>query len=317
MNATDQTNIYKNKWLDLHNAWQLHYPGFESTYLFQTRPGCFTGPDWGGITPEQNILGNLKIMEAQRQLAEEIETVQIMSSGGMNHFGCLFGYINGYERAGDDIYRLLAKDLYDSGAGLAIYPPTVASVSMMENEPDQLLLTFQHPEDELIITSGLEHHFRLEGSLGIEILSLQATENGVRFQLSNVPEPGFTGLSYAPYPASNESPVKNERGIGLLGFYNKPVIITNIIEPSLASGAVKVYPNPTLGGSAIYLEVKAGFELNALELYGVGGSLVYIKNFTHPAEGNIRITPQVDSGVYHLKIKLSNEQIISKKIIIH
>jgi hypothetical protein len=200
---------YKNKYLQLRSYWQSDY-SFEREYLFQIRPGCWDG--------------NFHIIqEAHRRLAEELPQMQIMSSTGMNHDGCHYHYTNGYQRAGNDVYRLLAKDFYDAPTMPDIHPPTVDSAWFSGCDLTQITLRLRHSADSYAWTPGWETDFRLEGASGTEIESGLITGNTVVLTLSEAPEAGFTGLSYVGHTHGDGAPVKNANGIGMLAFYNFPV----------------------------------------------------------------------------------------------
>jgi hypothetical protein len=205
----ETVNSYKNKYLQLRNHWQSDF-GYEREYLFQIRPGCWDG--------------NFHIIqEAHRQLALEIPDSDIMSSTGMNHDGCHYHYDNGYERAGNDVYRLLAKDFYEASPMPNVHPPTVDSAWFSQCDRREITLQLSHAEDDYSWTPGWETDFRIEGSADVVVQSGVVAGNTVVLSLSAAPGPEFSGLSYVSHTHGDEAPVKNANGIGMLCFYDFPV----------------------------------------------------------------------------------------------
>jgi len=200
---------YKNKYLQLQAAWQSDF-SFEREYLFQIRPGCWDG--------------NFSVIqEAQRQLALEIPQMGIMSSTGMEHDGCHYHYFNGYERAGEDLYRLLARDLYGAPPMPNINPPAVDSAWFSRCDRQEITLRLHNEGDAYFWAPGWETDFRLEGAEGVTVASGQVSGNIAMLSLSETPSLEFSGLSYISHTQGSEAPVKNANGIGLLAFYNFPV----------------------------------------------------------------------------------------------
>ncbi len=203
----ETVDSYKDKYLRLRSAWQSDFT-YEREYLFQIRPGCWEG--------------NFSVIqEAQRQLALELPNVDIMSATGMNHDGCHYHYLNGYQRAGEDMYRLLAYDFYDAPEMPDIYPPAVDSAWFSSCDRREITLRLQ-PGDDYFWTPGWETDFRPEGDTQITMESGQVVGNTVILSLSASPGAGFTGLSYIGHSGGSEAPVKNGNGIGMLCFYNFP-----------------------------------------------------------------------------------------------
>ncbi|MBX2926928.1 MAG: T9SS type A sorting domain-containing protein [Saprospiraceae bacterium] len=226
---------YQNKYLQLRSYWQSDY-SFEREYLFQIRPGCWTG--------------NFHIIqEAQRRLAEELPQMQIMSSTGMNHDGCHYHYTNGYQRAGNDMYRLLAKDFYDAPTMPDIHPPTVDSAWFSACDLTQITLRLRHTADTYTWTPGWETDFRLEGAPATSVVSGQVAGHTVVLNLSAAAT-GFTGLSYVSHVGGADAPVKNANDIGMSAFYNMPLSICAVSSIEQTVRAPKewvAYPNPTNG----------------------------------------------------------------------
>ncbi|MBL7776488.1 MAG: T9SS type A sorting domain-containing protein [Saprospiraceae bacterium] len=216
----DSADKYFQKFQLLDNAWRQDFPALENRYLFQIRPGAY----WIGAT----LLTCLQIEEAQRRVAEQLPGWQIMSTTGMNHDSTHYYYPNGYERAANDIFRLVEQDLYGAPAAANSHPPTVDTVYFSHCNRREITLQLRHAADTYTWTNGWESDFRLEGSTATTVVSGQVQGRLVLLQLSAAPGPGFTGLSYTAHPGGSEAPVKNANGIGMLTFYRKPVAPYNL-----------------------------------------------------------------------------------------
>lgn len=215
-NIWDSANKYYQKFTTLDNAWKQDYPAVQNGYLFQIRPG--------GYGLGATLLTCLQVEEAQRRIAETLPEWKIMSTTGMNHDSLHYHYPNGFERAGNDIFRLLANDLYGSQDTLNIHPPTVGSIRFSDCDSTEIALQMRYTNDVCFWTPGWESDFILEGGNDdVSVTGGAIIDNTVYLTLSGPPGPGFTGLSYASHPGGDSAPVKNANGIGMLTFFNQPV----------------------------------------------------------------------------------------------
>jgi hypothetical protein len=210
----DSADRYYQKFLTLDDAWAEDFPSLERRYLFQIRPGAY----WTGAT----LLTCLQVAEAQRRVAENTEW-QLMSTTGMNHDSTHYFYQNGYERAGEDIYRLVAADLYGVNPAANIYPPAIDSAWFLRCNRREISLQLRYPADSYHWTPGWETDFRLEGATETGVDSGQIEGARLILHLSSAPGPEFMGLSYTSHPGGSEAPVKNANGIGMATFYHLPV----------------------------------------------------------------------------------------------
>lgn len=211
----DSANKYYTKFVKLDSFWKQDFPAVQQRYLFQIRPGAY----FAGAT----LLSGLQVAEAQRRIAENMPAWQIMSTTGMNHDGTHYYYANGYERAGYDIYRLVAHDLYGVAETENMHPPVVDSLRFTHCDRREITLHLRHQGDSYNWTPGWESDFYFEGSKDNLVTAGQIAGNTVILSLSDAPGPAFTGLSYTSHPDGDQAPVKNANGIGMLMFYNLPV----------------------------------------------------------------------------------------------
>lgn len=242
----NSADSYYQKFLRLNEHWEEDFPSLQQRYLFQIRPGAY----WAGAT----LLTCLQIEEAQRRLAEDLPEWQVMSTTGMNHDSTHYFYQNGYERAGADIYRLMAHDLYETSQTLNIYPPTVDSAWFSSCDRQEITLQLRHSKDFYYWTPGWETDFRLEGSPEIGVDSGGVVGNTITLYLSGKPGPDFSGLSYTSHPGGSDAPVKNANGIGMLTFYNfqvgPPLPLLDTVSASTCAGEEYLLPDGVLVNEA-------------------------------------------------------------------
>jgi hypothetical protein len=235
----DSADEYYGKFVQLNQAWQEDFPAAQARYLFQIRPGAFFA---GGT-----LFHGLQVAEAQRRVAETLPGWQIMSATGMNHDGTHYHYANGYERAGNDLYRLIARDLYGAPAAENMHPPTVDSLYFSSCDSTEITLRLRHANDTYAWTTGWETDFLLEGDPDQKVIAGAIDDATVVLQLSARPGPAFTGLSYTSHPGGPEAPVKNANGIGMLMFYNLPVAACTPLMAAHEHSPLQtaaLYPNP-------------------------------------------------------------------------
>lgn len=239
----DSAEEYSLKFQSLDAAWEQDFPGIERKYLFQIRPGLY----WAGAS----LNSCLQIAEGQRTIAEIDPDWQIMSSTSMSHDSSHYHYQNGYRRAGEDIYRLLAIDLYDEPYANDVYPPTPDSAWFANASHTELVLRLRHSGDTFSWTSGWESDLRLEAQVNTPVTGAQIQDNLLILTLQDSPHASFTGLSHTSHPGGSEVAVKNAQGIGMLVFYNFPVSpfedVSKTAEVSENKESPVAFPNPSAG----------------------------------------------------------------------
>ncbi|GJM35767.1 MAG: hypothetical protein DHS20C18_47680 [Saprospiraceae bacterium] len=299
----DSAETYYQKFTELDDAWQQDFPSIQQRYLFQIRPGAY----FAGAT----LLTCLQISEAQRRIAEDFPEWQIMSSTGMNHDGTHYYYENGYERAGNDIYRLISHDLYDGLSTLNIYPPTVDSAWFSTDDQKEITLRLHHSADDYFWTPGWEADFRLEGSTDVSIEDGEVAGNTATLVLSAAPGPGFSGLSYTAHPIGSNAPIKNANGIGLLTFYNFPIdpptVVSLLADPENIAIAetFSVFPNPCQDFLHLHIH-KTHSQNSGWEIYDLQGRLVKELEPHGAKEIQIQVSDW-STGIYLVKAKSESQ----------
>jgi Leucine-rich repeat (LRR) protein len=200
---------YKTLFGELRDDWLVDFPMIEKFYVFQIRNGCGCGEEFVGI-----------IKEAQRQLAEELENVEIMSTSGEDHFtdNCHYGYENGYKLFGEHIYGLVARDLYGV-EGINIEPPQVAWAD--KTGDNEITLILRRVNDDYAWAAGAESDFTVEGA-SVNVTSVVVEGHRVVLTLSGSVS-NVTSISYNGHQDTGAPMVRNANGIGAVHFYQFPV----------------------------------------------------------------------------------------------
>jgi hypothetical protein len=249
------TEQYKQSFLQLYSDWKQDFPGFKQVYLFQIRFGC-------GMASKD---GALEIQEAQRQLDEERKDISIMSTGasvqlfdgGIINY-CHFNFPNGYSSFGDWITELVKKDVYGvKNLPTSIYAPAPQKAAFTSAEnliADQLTLTLQDAASSYEALGDLTSEFRLEGG-SFAITSVVINNNKVIIDFSRNPGTSNnpTGLSFIAHDNNSAPMLVNNRGIGLLYFYNLPI---GPLEGSISAVCKDPYERISLLGTELKMNSK-------------------------------------------------------------
>jgi hypothetical protein len=239
----DSAESYFIKFQILDAAWEQDFPDIGRRYLFQIRPGAY----WAG----GSLNSCLQVAEGHRMIAESDPDWQIMSSTGMNHDGTHYHYQNGYRRAGEDVYRLIAMDIYGEPFANDVRPPTPDSAWFANADRTELAVRLRHAGDTYTWAPGWEADFRLEAQVETQVTGVQLQDDLLLLTLAESPHASFTGLSHTSHPEGSEAAVKNANGTGMLIFYNFPVApftdVSQTVETLEDVGSPVAYPNPSAG----------------------------------------------------------------------
>ena len=203
------TEEYKKRWNNLHEDWYVDYPNIEKIFLFQTRHGC-----------GDQIIEDALIKEAHRQLAEDHDDVEIMSTSASTHRSddCHFTWENGYQEFGNNVYRLVARDIYGIDAD-NIEPPQVDRIEQSGDR--ELTLFMRQKNDTYTWVDDAEDDFKTEGE-NLRVTSGKIDGYKVILTFSGDVD-DVTALSYLGRQGEPEPMVINANGIGTVHFYQFPV----------------------------------------------------------------------------------------------
>jgi hypothetical protein len=216
---------HENGFLALYHDWKTDYPNLEKFYVNQVRAGC----------------GNpsLDLRDRQRRFADSHTDIEVMSTNGLDgHDGCHFAYTEGYEKLGENLFRLAARDLYGAASTPNLMPPNIERAYFSNENKSEITLVMRHPDDVLTWDAGAENDFKIEGS-AVTVTSGAIIDNQIVLTLSNNAATA-TGISYLGH--SGPGPwVTNANGIGLLAFYNVPIVIPTNSAPGGVADGLKIW----------------------------------------------------------------------------
>ncbi len=198
-------DAYKEAWIELQQDWREDFPNLEKIYILQTRQG-------GCGSPLHYIV------EAQRQLANELDGVEIMSSNNVAHDGCHFPYEEGYEWIGERMYYLVANELYQA-AYQNVTAPNIDYCYWVNDTA--IALVMQNTSDVLFWEEGAEKDFRIEGT-EVPFVSGYTSNNRLILQLESKPEQAI-GLSYTGHSGGAGPWITNATGVGIINFFKLPI----------------------------------------------------------------------------------------------
>jgi hypothetical protein len=224
-------SAYKTAFQALMSDWQMDFPSIERIYIFQIRNGC--------NCPVDSVLN---VKEAQRQFGQ-LPKVSVMSTSAETHFSdnCHFPYTNGYLSFGENMYRLLRRDLYGSSAD-NINAPNIKFAEVVNNGLTFKLI-MEDIMDSITWVNGAQNDFKFTGATsGVTagvcrgysaLLTLNSSGNGI------------TGISYVGHQNTPDPMVTNLNGVGALHFRNFP-ITTPKYRDSISLAAILHANNITL-----------------------------------------------------------------------
>lgn len=219
---------YEKYFRSLYQAWMRDYPNLCKIYVVQIHAShCLELPH-----------GPLK--EKQRLLQDIFPNVEIVSSNAIpDHHGCHFGD-SGYAALGDRIYRLLARDVYNSPYTSQLSSPTLRSASWLDSTKRKICLTFAPKGNNLTLTADtiiagnqytMNDSFLVGGQSGyIASAQPEGQDTLILTLKDSVPTVDYPHISYASqtfYLASTvvyQGPwIVNQRGVAALSFHDVPI----------------------------------------------------------------------------------------------
>jgi hypothetical protein len=296
LGVMDSVASYRNKFGQLHGAWNVDFPGRERDYLFQLRAaGNSSLSPWS----------NLQIAEAQRQIGDAYPIVDVLSTTGLYHDGdAYFHYTDGFERAGMDLSRVMGRDLYGAPSAANIDAPQLDKAEFTTAAQLEITLHLRNMNDSLIWYPGMEADFVLVDGGGVSVYSGFVSGNKVFLQLNGVAPLG-TKISYNGHAGGMDCSVKNANGIGLVRFYQNDVVTG--IDEAVGIHEIQVYPNPVTGDQirvALTAEQSGTVELT---LYSIEGKRLQSQAVDYVAGRNIMpVNLRVAKGIYLLECLAAN-----------
>ena len=288
---------YKNEYKKLHADWIKDYNN-PRCYLFQIRfRSC------SHINPE--------IMEAQRQLANEIEGLKIMSTNAAWSDSCHFHYLGGYDSLGNRMYRLLASDIYKTSP-INARTPDVDKIWF--SDANEITILMKNIVGDLKIIGKPWADFRLESNSTREADSLskniegRVVDNKIILRFSG-DTTSVKGVSYLSHIDSSNNWIVNPLGTGILSFYNVPISpkppVSSIYTPKGINEGVSTFEIvPTITHNSIQLTWETtDFNKKTVSIYNLLGVPLWSTDInTADNKLNIDIS-QLNAGQYLVVFK--------------
>lgn len=295
---------YKQQFKKLVADWKKDYND-PYCYLFQIRFRSCTH-----INPE--------IMEVQRQLANEIEGLKIMSTNAAVSDSCHFQYSNGYDSLGNRMYRLLASDLYGISP-VNTRPPDVDKVWFSADK--EMTIQLKNFVGDLKTIGKPWADFRLEGKNAALLDSLTKIVGGKVSGDKIILE--FTGdtnaikgVSYLSHIDSSNNWIVNPLGVGILSFYNVPISPKPFVSSLHTEGVSSFEIAPTITQNFIQLKWEStDFNKKTVTIYNLLGVPVWSTDInTTDKSLNIDVS-QLNAGQYLVVFKEARKRARVMKIV--
>jgi hypothetical protein len=215
---------YKKQFKELYADWKQDYPSARQL-MFQIR--------YRSCTHTRPV-----IMEAQRQLSEEIHDLDIMSVNNAQSDGCHFTYHNGYDSLGKRMYRLMAARLYKQPITNRLAPNVDKIWFSGRNE---ITVLMKNMTGKLkIIGAPWKDFIFPEGNVQITGCSSEGNQLKIAFSGDST---GVKSLSYLSHVTAANDWIVNELGVGILSFHQVPIRREKPIVPPIDSITYSVSPS--------------------------------------------------------------------------
>lgn len=250
---------------------------------------------------------NPSVFEAQRQLANEIPNIEILSSNpALSNDGCHFFYKNGYDSIGNQAYRLLAAKLYNRSFSNTRPPHIVEAFFSASNE---ITLKMKNVAGNLRAIGKPWADFKLEGCQA-KITGGSASDYRVKLSFSG-DTTGLTGVSYLSHiDAYSQDWVVNPLSVGMLLFYNMPIHkrqVTDTVSLSNTEGGLFDI-SPTVVSNILKIRFLSNEkDKKQVDIINVLGQVVLTKQVeTGIGETEIGVG-DLPKGTYFVRLRTTNK----------
>ncbi len=296
---------YKNQFKKLHASWLKDY-NKPSVYLFQIRFKSCTH-----VKPY--------VLEAQRQLSNEIEGLSIMSTNAAKSDSCHFYYSGGYDSLGNRMYRLMASELYNSSS-VNVKAPDVEKVWFSGS--NEITIQMKNTVGNLKLTGQPWADFRLETqdnfiSDDVNSRNIEGTVLGNQIILKFAGDSsGIKGVTYLGHIHNGNDWVLNLQGASILSFYNFPVTAPPPVPIINTEGVASFEISPTVSNNSILLKwvlIDAGKK--KVSIYNISGLPVFSTE-VEKDEKSLKIdVSELTSGYYVVVLNEEGKRDSIKKFI--
>lgn len=295
-----EKEVYKSALNTLHNSWNTSF-GVQGSYVFQVRyMGCsHPNPD---------------IFEAQRELAEELPDMHIMSTTNADQDSCHYRWEEGYKALAKRMAEVVKYYQYEDMNILdASFAPNLNKVELYDSLT--LYVTFNPPGVPLAIIGDPAFDFKHE-EMDVRASSVAVLGDTLIVKFDSKMTIGEQ-LTYLSHPGPTPDWVVTEaKEVGILEFWNQPIIeyvpvmdTVSIVQNQLQD-LLDIYPNPTTQASHIDWRVP---QLVSVHLFDSIGNGVLHKQ-VYAQEGIDIDLKDLPAGFYLITIQ-SKDQVRTGKII--
>lgn len=214
-------------WLRLYQGWRRDYPSLEKIYVCQIHAACgmfmYTTAD---------------LRDRQRRFGDLDPTIEIMSETAVPQHtdDCHYAY-TGYQIIGNNLTRMLARDLYGQN-GLNVEPPNPA-YAYFNASHREVRIEMRNTADTVTWDAGAHADFRLQGASATPTNGY-ATAHTVVLQF-NQDVSAATNVSYVSHWGQTGPYVTNANGVGLLAF-QMPILAADPGGSPAAPSSVQIIP---------------------------------------------------------------------------
>ncbi|OGJ87342.1 MAG: hypothetical protein A2268_14400 [Candidatus Raymondbacteria bacterium RifOxyA12_full_50_37] len=320
---------YTSDWGNLRTCWKEDFPGLNAFYVVQLHHSTFSSC----AGPRQDF-----IREAQRALPSHYPDVKVISTMGLSgNDGCHYN-VTGYQELGVNIFRIVARDYYNSTDTIAITPPGIQQIYYLNTERTEIALVFDQPvvwPDDSgglslrnyfyfdTIRTGVEDTGKSDmvdsGKTGGEnsiLLYLKAPSSAR--MLTYLPNFTIGAVYKGPY-------IKNVCNIGALTFMNFPIdsapstYVSRRNEWQETSPDISIFPDPSNPSAVVMLHGnRYSPETPAdIRIYSADGTLckAFKAEVLQLLSGCTIDGKNLHSGVYFLHCQIGEKLLVRKMVL--
>jgi Carbohydrate esterase, sialic acid-specific acetylesterase len=283
-----QPEDYKKQFKTLYADWKSDY-GSTPIFMFQIR--------FRSCTHTRPV-----IMEAQRQLSEEINDLYMMSVNNAQSDGCHFTYHNGYDSLGNRMYRLVAARLYkqsmDNKAAANIDKVWFSNAHeitiQLKNMVGQLKMIGEPWKDFLC----------QEGNAQVTGCSVLGNQIKLAFSGDST---GVKTVSYLSHITAANDWIVNELGVGILSFHQVPIRHEKPILPPIDSVTYSI--SPTYGNHIFKINLPNPDKKRMIHVYNALGILVFQQHWQNGDSAPTTFDASTwQKGMYFIGLEMENKR---------
>jgi Carbohydrate esterase, sialic acid-specific acetylesterase len=282
------TTDYKKQFKELYTDWKRDY-NLPRLFMFQIRfRSCtHTKPN---------------IMEAQRQLSDEINDLDIMSVNNAQSDGCHFSYHNGYDSLGKRMYRLIAARIYKQSVSNKTAPNIDKIWFSGRNE---ITILMKNMVGKLkIIGEPWKDFVGQDGNVQVTGCSVAGNQLKIAFSGDST---GVKTISYLSHVTAANDWIVNELGVGILSFHQVPISHEKPILPPKDSVTYSI--SPTYGNHIFKIHQPDLDRKRTVRVYNALGILVFEQDWQNGDASETQFNANGwQQGMYFVCLEVENRR---------